>query len=424
MIISQRGLAKCSVAALALCAMSSVALAETELRITHSMPGGDNKAAMDTIIAKFEETHPDITVTQIAYDDDTYSNTGLITQLQSNEVPDIYFQWAGFPVQRDAEAGFAMDLTDAMADGWKDTFIDSAFSEGAGTTVDGKIFMVPWSLDVTNTIWYNTEIFEENGLTPPETWDDFIALSKTLADAGETPIITGNNELWPLGNWASHVAARMIPTADLEAAYAKDKTFAEAGFLAPLQKMAELHAAGALNPDMQGLGADPAMAAFFQGAAAMHPIGSWLVASEGDMADEGFEYGQFDTPLIDPAAEAPDSVIGTLTGFIIHARSEHPEEAIEFMKFATTPEMQKIWAESGSISPVKGVAEVAEVDPHMASMAEMLSNASAMVPPPDTTYPVPLAEAWYQAAAYAASGEKTPEEALTWLDDTVAAMND
>ncbi len=51
-------------------------------------------------------------------------------------------------------------------------------------------------------------------------------------------------------------------------------TFAEAGFLKPLELMQGLAEAGAFNKDMQGLGADPAMAGFFQEAAAMHPIGS------------------------------------------------------------------------------------------------------------------------------------------------------
>jgi raffinose/stachyose/melibiose transport system substrate-binding protein len=35
---------------------------------------------------------------------------------------------------------------------------------------------------------------------------------------------------------------------------------------------------------------------------------------------------------------------------------------------------------------------------------------------------VPVAEAFYQAAAFAASGEKSAKDALVWLDETLAAM--
>ena len=69
-----------------------------------------------------------------------------------------------------------------------------------------------------------------------------------------------------------------------------------------------------------------------------------------------------------------------------------------------------------------GVNEMADLDAHTKSMAAMIEDAGSIVPPPDTTYPVPVAEAWYQAAAYVASGERTPDEALVWLDETLAVM--
>ena len=39
-----------------------------------------------------------MTVKQIVFGDNIYSDTGLIAQVQSNEVPDLYFQWAGTTV--------------------------------------------------------------------------------------------------------------------------------------------------------------------------------------------------------------------------------------------------------------------------------------------------------------------------------------
>lgn len=403
--------------------LGGTALAQTEIRVTHSMSGGSNRAAFDAIVDAFEASHPDITVKQIVFDDDLYSDTGLITQLQSSEVPDIYFQWAGFPVQRDADAGYARDLSDVLGEGdWRDSFSESVWTEGAGTLVNGAPHIVPISLDVTNTIWYNTDIFAEYGLEAPATWEDFVSLVKTLADAGETPIIEGNNELWPLGNWASHIASRVVPPAEYEAAFSQEGPFNTPGFLRALELLEELHDAGGFNRDMPGLGADPAMAGFFQGAAAMHPIGSWLVGSASELADDDFNYDQFDTPIIDDSHPLKDSVIGTATGFIIHARAEHPDEAIEFLKFFTAPAQQKLWAESGSLSPVAGVNETADLDPKTASVAALFAEAGSIVPPPDTTYPVPVAEAYYQAAAYVASGEKSPEDALTWLDETIAVI--
>ena len=87
-------LAACSLAVLT----AGAALAETELSITHAMSSGAGKEAFDQIVSSFEAANPGVTVNQIVFDDDIYSDTGLITQLQSNEVPDLYFQWAGTTV--------------------------------------------------------------------------------------------------------------------------------------------------------------------------------------------------------------------------------------------------------------------------------------------------------------------------------------
>lgn len=403
--------------------MAGTALAATELRITHAMSGGSNRDALDAIIADFESANPDITVTQIVFDDDLYSDTGLITQLQSSQVPDIYFQWAGFPTKRDAEAGYAMDLTEALAtDGWKDSFSASIWTDGAGTLYEGKPHIVPISLDITNTIWYNSAILEENDLSAPETWAEFVELNKSLVAAGETPLVIGNNELWPLGNWASHIASRVVAPAEYEAAFNQEGPFNTPGFEKALDLIAELHEVGAFNRDIAGLGADPAMATFFQEAAVMHPIGSWLVSSAGDLAEDDFAYSQFDTPIIDADHPLSDSVIGTATGFIVHARSQNQDEAIQFLKFFTAQENQVRWAEAGLLSAVDGVNDMADLDDQTKSVAALLANAGSVVPPPDTTYPVPVAEAYYQAAAFVAGGEKTPQEALVWLDETVAVI--
>ncbi len=402
--------------------LSTTALAQ-EVRFTHSITGGSSREALDAIIAEFEAANPGITIKQIVFDDDQYSNQGLITQLKSNEVPDIFFEWAGYPVQRDVEAGYAYDLTEAMAtDGWKESFSDAVWTDGAGTMVGGKPYLVPLSLDLTNTIWYNKKIFAEHNLTPPATWDEFVALNKTLADAGETPIVEGNNEFWPLGNWAGHIAAMVVPPDAYIAAFKQEAPFNTPEFEKALNLLVGLHEVGAFNKDMQALGADPAMATFFQEGAVMHPIGSWLVSETANLAEEGFEYSQFNTPPIDPAHPLANSVIGTITGLVVHKDAQQPAEAIKFLKFLTSEASQVKWAESGQMSPVKGVSEKANLDVQTQAMLALMSGASGIVPPPDNKYPVPVAEAFYQAAAFAASGEKSAKDALVWLDETLAAM--
>ena len=389
--------------------LTPAALAQqTELRITHATTGGAEKEVLDAIVADFEAANPDIKVKQIPFDDDVYSNTGLITQLQGQDVPDIYFQWAGFPVKRDAEAGYAMDLTKALAtDGWGDSFVPAIWTEGAGTMADGKPYLIPISLDVTNTIWYNKAIFEENGVVPPATWDEFVALIDKLNKAGEIPIIQGNNEFWPFGNWASHIAAKVVPPDGVRRRLPRRTgQFSTPGFVKAFEHIVELREAGGFNRDMQGLGADPAMATFLEGSAAMHPIGSWLIGSAKEMADADFAYSSFDTPVIDPQHPLAHSVIGTATGFVDPRQGEEPGRGDPLPEVLSPASTTRSAGRGRRAEPGQGRQRGGQAHEQTRQMAQMLAEAPAMVPPPDTTYPVAVAEAYYQAAAYVAAGEK------------------
>jgi len=394
-------------------------LAQTELTIAHAMTGGADRDAFDRIVAAFEEVHPDITVDQVVQDDDLYEDAGLITMLQSNDSPDIFFQWGGALVQRDAEQGFAADLTDALeAGGFGDWFVDAAWSPAAGTVVDGRVYMIPNSLDVTTALWYNLDLSEEHGLEEPETWPEFLEVVRTLADAGVTPIIIGNSEFWPLGNWAGHITQRVVGMDLLDRALRLEEPFQQEPFVEAFTRFEELADAGAFNADLTSLGADPAMNAFFQGAAAMHPIGSWLVPISAENAPEGFRYDVFNTPEIPGGDGAPNSVIGLATGFEVSADTENYDEAIAFLRFfAASLETQKMWAEAGQFSPVQGAMQIADLDPHTVALAEMFETADALVPPPDTGYPVEVADVFYEGAALVASGTRDAEGALEWIDE-------
>jgi hypothetical protein len=47
----------------------------------------------------------------------------------------------------------------------------------------------------------------------------------------------------------------------------------------------------------------------------------------------------------------------------------------------------------------------------------MFETADALVPPPDTGYPVEVADVFYEGAALVASGTRDAEGALAWIDE-------
>ena len=155
-----------------------------------------------------------------------------------------------------------MDLTEALkSDGWKrQRLVPSVWTEGAGTMVAGQALPgahLVFRCDQHHLVQYRPSS-QRTGWPPPKTWDEFVARhpEDLLENAGETPIIEGNNELWPFGNWASHIAAKVVPPEEYVAAFSAGRASSTTpGFDKALQlHPVQLHDIGAFNKDMQGTG--------------------------------------------------------------------------------------------------------------------------------------------------------------------------
>lgn len=79
-------------------------------------------------------------------------------------------------------------------------------------SVDGTLYAAPLGANVKSFVWYSPKMFADNGWEIPETWDDLIALSDTIADSGTKPwcagIESGEATGWPATDWLEDVLLR------------------------------------------------------------------------------------------------------------------------------------------------------------------------------------------------------------------------
>jgi alpha-glucoside transport system substrate-binding protein len=89
--------------------------------------------------------------------------------------------------------------------------VSANFSPGWAklATVNGTLYGVPVDASDKSTVWYNTKLFDTAGVSPPTTWQQFIADGKTLADSGvSVPISVGGGDGWTLTDWFENVYLR------------------------------------------------------------------------------------------------------------------------------------------------------------------------------------------------------------------------
>lgn len=382
--------------------------ANITIRIAMGSSGDAVDSQWDVLAKRYHEKYPDRTVDVVIQEDDIYQTTGLPTLLSSREAPDAYFEWSGPRMAQHVADGNGADLTDALAgDQFAGRFDDSAYTnmdvDGSGT------YMVPWTGDVTNIVWYDVSAFDELGLAVPKTWGEYLQVNQALLDSGRTPLVFGNKDQWPVGSVASHLVSRVIgeqlysDTMDGEAPLNSAEMVKAFTYLADL--------APYVNASVNALADDEANTQFFLQKATTIQIGSWLLADAATDAD-GLKFDYFNLPAIDGGAGDQSSVLGISTGFMVNAKSEHVAETVDLLAMIVDETGTKSWASAGlapmTLDPFAGV----DADPRTVSLAKMLSSASTVVAPADSGHDIEIAAAFYDAAASVIGGTATPQEAL------------
>jgi len=79
-------------------------------------------------------------------------------------------------------------------------------------TVDGTLYAPPLGANVKSFVWYSPKDFADAGYTVPQTWDEMIKLSDTIADKGGKPwcagIESGDATGWVATDWVEDVLLR------------------------------------------------------------------------------------------------------------------------------------------------------------------------------------------------------------------------
>lgn len=138
----------------------------------------------------FTQRHPSYTFTLTGVDGGNYMSL-LRTRAVSNNMPDMYMIDNLESAQDLIRTGYALDLTNQsfLAQ------IDERFLNGV-RTANGHIWALPIDVNGAGVI-YSKEAFAKAGiLSPPSTWEQFLAACKALQNVGIIPIAAGYKDSW------------------------------------------------------------------------------------------------------------------------------------------------------------------------------------------------------------------------------------
>lgn len=341
--------------------------------------------AFEEIAQKYEELHPNINIEFYNYMGDAANSTEYLswitTQSIAGTLPELVMaqstELEGF---RDND--WFVDLMPYLQkpnpyvpgnERWIDLFGEKIISTRQSST--GELWSLPISL-VATSIFYNKDLFDELGLEAPETWEEFMHVSKTIKEKTDViPFLfdmsSTNNASWAYRVFLSFLFEPLLPKIDLNGdEIVSSEEFARAvkngilGADTPQHKEILRLFDEWKDYFQRGFLSKPAPGLFSRGQAAMWWGGIWeLLPLEVDPL-RTFELGTFYVPRIttETTALADDSVpmrmIGGASGVQLAVSKSAMDkgivdEAIDFLMYITTPENNgKITSESKELAPI------------------------------------------------------------------------
>jgi raffinose/stachyose/melibiose transport system substrate-binding protein len=401
-------------------AREAAAQEKTKITWWHISTQEELRTTMQATADAFVAANPDVEI-EITVQENEAFKSKLTTAMQSGEPPDVFQSWGGGVLQQYADAGLVRDITDDLAqDGWGDSFGQAGL---ALYGKEGRNFGVPWRLGLVG-VWYSKSAFTEAGIeAPPTTWTEFLATVETLKAAGITPISLGEGDKWPGHFYWVYLAIRNGGKAAFDAAYTREGTFADEPFVKAGQDLLQLVE---LEPFQDGFLAatyPDSSSIFANGGAAMELMGHWSPGNmEGlveDIEAMRANLGWFPFPIVEGGAGDPTDVLGGGDGFAIGANA--PDQAVAFVRYLTSLEVQAAWAADGwAVPPTVNGAETAVTDQNLQPIMELLPQAGYFQLYYDQFLPPAVGGVVNDEIQGLFAGTQTPEGAAAAIDASFA----
>jgi len=199
--------------------------------------------------------------------------------------------------------------------------------------IGGKQYVANYKKQIIG-VFYNKDMFAANGLEVPDTWDKLVAASDKLLEAGIQPFSLGLKDGWPQGQLANMFAGTDLLAKDLHwgaKRNANEVKFNNPDLVKAMQKY-QLICTKYSGDNITGITYTQMLEQFFNGKAAMLPIGSWVNA-EVAKGLQDFEVGWFPIPGDENA-----NVVSVFVneGLSIGAETKYPEICKDFIHFFFT----------------------------------------------------------------------------------------
>lgn len=287
----------------------------------------------------FTAENPNVEVELIDTQADEYNNKLTVMLAGGDADPDVI-------MVKDSETQVTMKEKNqilCLDDYISKDGIDLSLYNGAAEQLqmDGGQYTLPFRRD-WYVLFYNKDLFDAANVEYPSddmTWDEYEALAEKMTSGeGSEKVYGSHNHTWMalVSNWAVQDGKNTLMSEDY-------------GFLKPYYEQALRMQDNGVIQSYANLktGNIHYSSVFEQEQCAMVPMGSWFIATLiQDQKDGKFDFNWGVTKIPHPEGVEAGSTVGSVTPIAINAKTDVPDVAWDFVKFATSEAGAEILAEN------------------------------------------------------------------------------
>jgi len=227
-------------------------------------------------IAAFNEQYPDIEVIYKKVPSDNYAAV-LKPALASDDGPDVFTVNASGSYSAEAFAAYSYDLTPDVEELLGTDWESKVYQGGVDAfTVDDRLVAAQWAKVGAGIMWINKDVFDQYGLTPPTTMDEWVQVCETFRSAGLGCFREGMAGSSGFIVDTVHSIADSVETGAFQAAVTGEAEWTAPSIVEALGLLRELSENGVLDEGSVGIQQYPDVNnAFLTGQVPMVQMGTW-----------------------------------------------------------------------------------------------------------------------------------------------------
>lgn len=272
-------------------------------------------------IKDFENSNPGIKINHSTFDTTSYKQSIKIAAAVNN-LPDLFYTWAGRFSQPFIDSEKVLELNDYFTEEYKSQLPKTALTY---TTYNGKIYGAPYITPVS-ALFYNKKIFETNNLKPPKTIIELISVCEKLKEKNIIPIALSAKDSWVLAIIHDALVLKIAGPDKIKSILIENKySYDNPEFLAAAHIFKDLVYIGAFQDDTTKTTNNEAQKIFLEEKAAMYVMGSWFTSEIQKDKLNAFDVVPF--PIEGQNAKSTDFIGGPIDNIMVSKSSKNNDIA-------------------------------------------------------------------------------------------------